>query len=115
MIRPGLVPGHERLEQYRNQIPSEMGSYLDAMRWQHEATGINEVLERRVSRGCYEYIKQRARPPRDLEELLSWVQLYAESKRRSTDFGPSSNQQRGSVHALTHSSNSTTPSCLVKW
>lgn len=109
MIRAGLIPEHERLEQYRNQIPAEMGSCLDTMRWQHEATEINEVLERRVSRGCYEYIKQRPRPPRGIEELLAWVQLYAESKRRSGDSASTSNQQRGSVHALAHASDTLTP------
>ena len=79
MVRAGLMPERAVLEGHRGNVPDEVAQYIDNLRWAQEVQEINEVLERRVSKGCYEYIKQRARQPRQIEELLSWIQQYGES------------------------------------
>ena len=53
------MPEHEVIDGYRQTLPLEVAQYMDNLRWTHEVREIDEVLERKMSRACYEYVKQR--------------------------------------------------------
>ena len=84
MIRAGLLPDFSAMlsDPQLAHIGPDLQAQLQNVAQVAEKRDVIDLLETRVARPVFEYIKQRPTQPTTVNEVLGLVQQWAESKRR---------------------------------